>query len=57
MSIHISILRAPFTYLSILRSFSLVTVWLIGFCRKNIGAKAAHKILMKLTASCENREK
>jgi hypothetical protein len=32
-----------------LRSFSLVTVWLCNFWSKEIGAKAAHKMLMKLT--------
>jgi len=34
---------------SVLRSFSLVTVWLEIFCQKNIEAKADCKILMKLT--------
>jgi len=35
---------------SALRSFSLITVWvLIYFCQNNIGAKAARKMLMKLT--------
>jgi hypothetical protein len=30
-------------------SFSLVTVWLCNFLRKDIGTKAACKMLMKLT--------
>ncbi len=38
-----------FSYKSFLHSLSLITVWLCDFCRKNIGAKAARKILIKLT--------
>ncbi len=34
-------------------SFSLFIVWLCNFWQKNIGAKAAHKILMKLTAGVQ----
>jgi len=30
-------------------SFPLITVWLCNFWQKNIGAKAAHEMLMKLT--------
>jgi len=30
-------------------SFSLITVWLYNFWQKNIGSKAARKMLMKLT--------
>jgi len=45
----INILRAPFSYESILGSLSLVTVKFEIFWRKNIGAKADHKMLMKLT--------
>jgi len=41
----INILRLPFLYKSALRSFSIVIVWLY----KIFGAKAAHKMLMKLT--------
>jgi len=33
-----------------LRSFSLVALWLLNFLPKNISAKAAHKMLMKLTS-------
>jgi len=33
----------------ILKRFSLITVWLCNFRHKNIGAKAAHKMLMKFT--------
>ncbi len=45
----ISILRVPFLFESVLHSFSLLTVWFCSFWRKNIGKKAARKILMKLT--------
>jgi hypothetical protein len=45
----INVLRAPFSYKSILGSFSLVTVKFETFRRKITGAKAAHKMLMKLT--------
>ncbi len=45
----IKILREPFLYLSLLRSFSLVTCWLCSFWSKNINKKAARKMLMKLT--------
>ncbi len=44
-------LHPTFLYKSALRSFSLVAVWLCNFKRKNIGAKAARKMLMKLTTS------
>ncbi len=48
----INILCVPFLYKSILHSFSLIAVWLcIFFWRKNISAKAACKMLMKLTTS------
>jgi len=43
----INILCSNFSYKSALNSFSLVTVWILW--RKNIGAKAACKMLMKLT--------
>ena len=45
----IHILFAPFSYESALCSFSLNTFWLGDFCQKNIGAKTARKMLMKLT--------
>ncbi len=35
----------------VLHSFSLVAVWLCNFWYKNVGAKADHKILMKLIAA------
>ncbi len=38
-----------FFHESVLRSFSLVTVWLCTFLQKNISKKAALKMLMKLT--------
>jgi len=34
---------------SVLRSFSLITVWLCNFWHNNIGTKAACEMLMKLT--------
>ncbi len=34
---------------SALQSFSLVTIWLCNFWHKHISAKAAHKMLVKLT--------
>ncbi len=42
-------LRAASYGISVLSSFSLVSVWLCIFWRKNISTKAAHKMLMKLT--------
>jgi len=36
-------------YKSALQNFSLITVWLCNFWRKEIGAKAAHKMLVELT--------
>jgi hypothetical protein len=47
----INILLVPFSVESVLRSFPLVTVWLYNFWRKNIGAKAARKMLMTLTTA------
>jgi hypothetical protein len=44
----INVLSAPYSYESILGSFSLVTVKFEIFWRKNIGAKDAQKMLMKL---------
>jgi len=38
-----------FLYKSALQSFSLVTIWLCNFWHKHISAKAAHKMLVKLT--------
>jgi hypothetical protein len=44
-----NILSAPFSYKSFLRSFYVLTYWACNFWQKNFGAKAAHKILVKLT--------
>jgi len=49
-----NILQAAFSYKSVLRSFSLLTVWLAIFWRKSIGAKVAHKMLVKLTKGNNN---
>jgi len=45
----INILRERFSYEKALRSFSLITVWLVTFLGQNISAKCEHKMLMKLT--------
>jgi hypothetical protein len=42
----INILCVPFWYKSVLPSFSLDAIWLCDFCHKNIGTKAAQKMLM-----------
>jgi len=47
----INILRAPFTVESVLHSFSLLQFGFVVFGRKNIGEKAARKMLMKLTTA------
>jgi len=44
-----NILRAAFLYKSLLHSFYLLTVSLSIFLQKNNGAKAARKMLVKLT--------
>ena len=44
-----NILWPAFSYKSVLSSFFVLTVWLCILLAKNIGAKAAHKMLMKLT--------
>ena len=44
-----NILRAPFSYESLLSSFSVDTLRFDFFWRKDIGAKAARKTLVKLT--------
>ncbi len=46
----INILRAPFSYESALHSFSPLTFCLCNFWQKNVGEKAACKMLMKLTS-------
>ena len=44
-----NILRAAFSYESLLSSFSVDTLRFDFFWRKEIGAKAARKMLVKLT--------
>ena len=44
-----NILRAPFSYESLLSSFSVDKLRFDFFWRKDIGAKAARKTLVKLT--------
>ena len=44
-----NILQAPFSYESFLSSFSVEKLRFDFFCRKDIGAKAAPKTLVKLT--------
>jgi len=46
----INILQVPFSSESVFCSLSLVTSWLCHLMQKNIGQKAAHKMLMKSTA-------
>ncbi len=45
----INILGTNFLFQSVLRSVSLITVLLVISSQKNISAKAAHEMLMKLT--------
>ena len=47
------ILRPTFPYESVMFSFSLLTVCLCIFLRKEIGVKAACKILVKLTTAAK----
>jgi len=49
----INILHKTFSYKSILRSYSLISVWLCNFWHKNIDEKAACKMLMKLTTGVD----
>ncbi len=44
-----NILRAVFSYQSSLRNLYVLTIWVSNFWRKDLGAKAAHKMLVKLT--------
>jgi hypothetical protein len=44
-----NILRVAFSCESFLRSFDVLTIWLCNFWQKDFGAKAAHKMLVKLT--------
>jgi hypothetical protein len=44
-----NILLAAFSYKSSLCSFYVLTIWVVNFWRKDFGAKAAHKMLVKLT--------
>ena len=43
------ILRAVFSHESSLCSFYVLTIWVCNFLVKGFGAKAAHKMLVKLT--------
>ena len=44
-----SILRAAFLYINVLCSFYVLAVWVCNFLQKEISAKAARKMLVKLT--------
>jgi hypothetical protein len=44
-----NILKAAFSYQSTLRTFYVLTIWVCKFWQKDFGAKAAHKMLVKLT--------
>jgi hypothetical protein len=44
-----NILRAAFLYQSSLHSFHVLTICVCKFWQKDFGAKAAHKMLVKLT--------
>jgi hypothetical protein len=44
-----NILRAAFSYESFLHHFYVLTIWVCNFWQKDFGAKAAHKMLVKLT--------
>jgi len=44
-----NILGATFLYKRVLRSFSLVAIWLCKFWQKTIGTEGTCKMLMKLT--------
>jgi hypothetical protein len=44
-----NILQAAFSYQSSLRTFYVHTIWVCNFWQKYFGAKAAHKMLVKLT--------
>jgi hypothetical protein len=48
--------QAPFLYESALPAFLLLQFDFVTFWQKNIGAKASHKMLMKLTkgVKCKN---
>ena len=46
----INILWAPFSFKSVLRKFSEFTIWVVISWQKKISAKAAGKMLVKLTA-------
>jgi len=44
-----NILQAAFPYQSSLHTFYVLTIWVCNFWQKDFGAKAAHKMLVKLT--------
>jgi hypothetical protein len=49
-----NILRAAFSYKSFLCSFYVLTIWVCNFWRKDLGTKAVHKMLVKLTPGGRN---
>jgi hypothetical protein len=44
-----NILQAAFSYQSSLRTFYVLSLWVCNFWQKDFGAKAAHKMYVKLT--------
>jgi hypothetical protein len=46
---HMKVFCAAFSYESFLCSFYMLTIWVCNFLRKDFGAKAAHKMLVKWT--------
>ncbi len=53
-----NILRAAFSYQSSLHSLYVLTIWVSSLWQNDFGAKAAHKMLVKLTPggnSCAKR--
>ena len=49
-----NILRAAFSYESFLRRFYVLTIWVCIFWQMDFGAKAAHKMLVKLPPGDRN---
>ncbi len=47
-------LRAAFSYESFLRRFYVLTIWVCIFWQMDFGAKAAHKMLVKLPPGDRN---
>jgi len=50
-----NILRATFSYKIFMSSFYVLTIWVCNFWRKDFGAKAAHKMFVKLTPGLYSR--